>query len=114
VPTDPRLASVHFQVQQAGQSLELAAAFLGGRRLFRGIEHINAAVGHLARAEATLKASGQYPALAQYVGQLVQFYRTEAAKVMRPMAAPGVGEEIAGNQGNLLAADPVLFPNVAH
>lgn len=111
---DTHLAAVHYRVALAGQSLEFAIAFLNGRRVFRGLEHINAAVSHLQHAVSYLKSSGQYPALLTYVGQLVQFYRGEAAKVMRPANAPAVAAEIYANQGNLLAGDPVLTPASAH
>ncbi|MGI0068252.1 MAG: hypothetical protein ACREB9_07585 [Thermoplasmata archaeon] len=114
MPVDTHLAAVHYRVQQAGQALEYAITFLNGRRMFQGIVQIRQAVSHLQHAQSYLLESGQYPDLLAYVGTLVAFYNGEIGKVVRPTNAPAVGAGLYGNQANLLAADPVLFPSVAH
>lgn len=114
MPTDACLAAVHFRVQMAGQALEFAAAFLQGRRVFQGLTQIRQAAAHLQHASAHLKSSGQYPDLARFVDGLVAFYNAEIPKLVRPMSAPAVATEVFNNQANLLLADPVLNPGVAH
>lgn len=114
MPPDIHLSAVHFRVQMAGQVLEYAVQFFRSRRVFAGVARVREAVSHLQHAESYLRASGQYSELLAYVGKLVAFYNAEIPKVVRPMNAPAVGAEIYANQGNLLAADPVLFPGVAH
>lgn len=114
MPVDATLARVHLRVQSAGQSLERAVGFLRTRQVFRGTVDIRQAVQDLVAAQSVLAASGAYPELAAYVGTLVAYYQARVAKAVRPVGAPAIAAEIAASQGNLLAADPILFPNVAH
>ncbi|MBF6555557.1 MAG: hypothetical protein IVW52_05195 [Acidimicrobiales bacterium] len=114
MPVPDHLAAVHFRVQLAGQSIEHAISLLKSRRVFQGRMHVQQAVGDLQHAASYLKASGQYPALLSYTEALIAFYTGEAARVVRPANAPAVGDALYSAQGNLLQADPVLFPSVAH
>ncbi len=111
---DNHLAAVHFRIEMAGQSLEQAIAFLQSRRVFQGLMRLRAAIGDLQHAATYLKDSGKYPELEKYVGALVIFYQGESGKVMRPGSAPKVGDELYAAQGQLAAADPLLFPAAAH
>lgn len=110
MPTDPVLAAVHYRVDLAGQALEAAVTTLRSTRMFRGVVEIRQAVAHLTAAHQALQASGKYPTLSVYFATLIAFYQGEVQRLFRPANAGPVADEIAANQGNLLQADPVLFP----
>jgi len=114
LPVDAVLASVHFRVDAAGRSLEHAASFLRSRQVFRAAVEMRQAAQDLSSAQAMVKASGKYPALESYLGNLAAFYHGKVAQSVRPMGASALADEIAAQQGNLLAADPVLTPSSAH
>ena len=97
----------------AGQALEHAIAFLQSRRVFQGLMRLREAIGDLQHAVTYLKKSGKYPELEKYIGALITFYQGELGKVMRPGSAPAVGDELYAAQGQLAAADPILFPTAA-
>lgn len=112
--TDAALASVHFRIQSAGVAVERAVGELRSRQVFRAVVNLRQATQDLQGALEALRSSGAYPDLQSYVGTLVSFYQKEVGEVLRPMGAPALGSRLAASQGNLLGADPVLFPNVAH
>ncbi len=105
---DTHLAAVHFRVEMAGIAAEEAIEALKTRRIFMGRVRTMAVAGHLQHAADYLRESGGYPSLLGYVEQLRAFYAAEATKILRPTEAPKVAAALYANQGNLVAADPLL------
>ncbi len=105
---DTHLAAVHFRVEMAGIAAEEAIEALKTRRIFMGRVRTMAVAGHLQHAVDYLRESGGYPSLLGYVEQLRVFYAAEASKILRPTEATKVAAALYANQGNLVAADPLL------
>lgn len=114
MPVDTHLAATGLRILMAGEALERAISLLNARRVFQARMYVQQAVGDLVHARDYLKASGQYPALLNFVETLISYYGAEMGKIVRPASAPQVASELYSNQGILAGANPLLFPAVAH
>jgi hypothetical protein len=100
-------AAIHTRVTMALSNAERAVSFLRGRQVFRGVYEIQQLIQNLSVAQGYATAS-KNTAEAQYLGAMINFYRSLIPQLRRPMTAPQVGDAIYDKHGALALADPLL------
>lgn len=107
MPAPPQVAQIHFRITAAGEAAEQAVTALKSLRVFPAKNalqtvamHLNAAAGY-----ATEIGAAQ---LAAYLTKMAQFYLGQAQSARLPRDCATVAQQVAGNSGNLLGADPAV------